>query len=185
MKTAEDFDLDDDPIDDLIRAYYELQGGALQLFESEGRAYAERCEACGEKDRTMDRMGNQVCANHRCGALWPYVVKMISHGEVQKSGRPQGYENRLAGLVPVGYALNQMLRDRERWRWAAQVLVGYAITANGYDDIAEHANRFGWPHPQGGAWTDKRCRAAASAARRELRKRMKRERHLSGPGATP
>jgi hypothetical protein len=171
---------DEDSLDDRIRAYYELQGCALSMTEGEAFAYAPKCETCRRPERNKETaevvgrklgpLGYQVC--RKCGALWPYVTVVLPRGDYQKSGRPQGYENKLAGLAPLGYELNRMLRD-DHWRWATQVLVGYATTSNGFDDIADHANRFSWPHPRGGVWNEARCRAACVGARRELRARMK------------
>ena len=182
-------DDDKDPIDDRVRAYYEMLGIAQRMVESEGRAYADKCFACGrnkvkrnrakeivKENTTIGSNGDRICASKKCAATWGYAEVIVPKGIVQKAPRPGDFENRIASLAPLGYALNQMLRDKERWRWPAQVLVGFCTTVAGYDDLADHANEYAWPHPSEEGWTEARARAAASAARRELRKRMR------GPG---
>ncbi len=97
------------------------------------------------------------------------------------------YEDRLVGLVDLGYHLNQMLRD-DYWRWPTQVLVGHVVTSCGYAEIAIHANAYEWPTRRGGEWSETMARYAAHGARRELRNRLSngaQKRGLEEIGANP
>ncbi len=168
-------------LDDRIAAYFQLHGQGQDLVDSTGRVYDAACSRCCSVTRHW-KPSEEVWVCGHCGERWGYEDVEILKGEVcrrSKQGkpipapRPGEYENRLVGLVELGYHLNVMLRA-DHWRWPTQVLVGHAITSCDYREIAIHATAYGWPNRRGGEWTEAGARQAASRARCELRARLSR-----------
>jgi len=166
-------------IDVQICAYYSLHGQGQNMVDSAGRIYAKVCEECAGSVRHGTNDGSWVCGH--CGSPWGYDDVEIFKGEVarrSRGGKPVPaprlgeYEEALAALAHFGYHLNAMLRDAH-WRWATQVLVGNALTSCNYEEIALHANHYGWPTGDDDPWTAVRCEFSAGKARKELRIRLR------------
>ncbi len=168
-------------LDDQIARYYCLHGAAQCVVDSSGRVYDKACSECGFTVRHWkESEGIWVCGH--CPAPWGYEDVEVLKGEVCRRSKTRGmvthavpaprpgeYENRLAGLAHLGYHLNAMLRDGY-WRWPTQVLVAHVVTSCGYEEIAIHANAYGWPVQ--GEWTESKCRWWSDRARGELRRRL-------------
>ncbi len=175
-------------IDVQICAYHALLGQGQSIIDSTGTIYSEACE-CGATLRHWKDDGELwVCG--KCGVSWQHDDHDIFKGEVSKqsrngkpvqTSRPGEYEDRLAALAHFGYHLNQMSTDAY-WRYPTQVLVGNALTSCGYEEIAIHANAYGWrgrlAHGEVGApeidygWTAARCEDWAGRAAQELSHRL-------------
>ena len=166
-------------IDERICQYYQLHGMAQNMVDSTGRVYDKACSKCGFVICHWKATEMKWVCGH-CGADWEYSDVEVLKGEVcraSRNGKPipapraGEYENNLAGLADLGYHLNAMLRD-EYWKWPTQILVAHAITSCSYEEIAEHANEYGWLTRRGGDWTEPGARLAAVRARRELVSRL-------------
>lgn len=172
-------------IDVQICAYYQLHGQGQNMVDSRGTVYAKTCASCDFRIRNWKEDGQLWVCGH-CGEKWESEEHEIIKGHVARRSRTTGkrchtipaprageYEDRVVGLAHFGYHLNQMLRDGY-WRFPTQVLVGFALTSCLYENIAEHANQYGWPTPrmERNAWSATRCEWWAGRARGELRRRL-------------
>ncbi len=166
-----------DSLDNLVRRYFMLQGRGLDIVDSRGFLYDERCSRVfRDKTKCASRLSvwkdteqRWVCG--RCGESWPLHEAFVLKRVVQRSPRAGEVEARMAELAELGHALNAMLRD-SFWRWETQVLVGYALTPATYADIAMHARVYGWKSRSGRDWSEAMAKQGAQRARRELTRRI-------------
>ena len=159
-------------VDERICLYYQLFGKAQSIVDSTERMYDKACGTCrGNIRHWKSEEKIWVCGACPGGVEWGFKDIDILKGEMVGSRRPGQHEDKIAGLSHFGYHLNRMLRD-DAWKWSAQLLIGHALTSCSYEEIAEHANTYGWPTKRGGAWSEDRARRDASLARKELRKRL-------------
>lgn len=179
-------------IDLQICAYHALLGKGQNVIDSQGTIFDSACE-CGATLRHWKEIGELwVCG--KCGVPWPHEEREIFKGEVCRqsrngkpvpASRPGEYEDRIVNSAHFGYHLNKLLDD-EYWRYPAQILVGNALTSCSYEEIATHANAYGWRGRLGrgelGApeidygWTAARCEDWAERAAIELSSRLGRRR---------
>ncbi len=159
-------------IDERICLYYQLFGQGQNIVDSTERLYDKHCGTCKgtiRHWRTTEKVW--VCGACPGGVLWGFQDIDILKGETDRPRRPGQHENKIAGLAHFGYHLNRMLRD-ERWRYPSQLLIGHALTSCTYDEIAEHANQYRWPSPNGDPWSESMCKWWADRARGQLRRRI-------------
>lgn len=156
-------------VDGMVRAYFCAIEHAQNPASEYVTVYARKCGECGCPNRTIDATGPWRCANHRCGAEWPSVPDVpMPRGLVQSTPRPGRVDDRMADMAPIGIALNEMLAD-PRHRYDAQCLVGYALTAATYRDLALFARAARWP---GRRWTEHGVDHALRSARTEFLRRL-------------
>lgn len=139
----------------------------------EGRYYFKTCRAmrrttkgtrarCGSKLKHATVDGNYVCG--RCGAAWPFEIRVQLKGAFQVSRRVGASEARLTTLVEVGHLIERMHRSR-RWRW--QMRCFWAVTFGLRWDLA-CSQMIRAPF----AWTKSRFYKLAVEGRVEFRRRL-------------
>lgn len=155
--------------DGVVRLYFCSLEKAQNLVDEYARVYAKVCGECDSREREIGAAtGEQICANHRCGAKWPFDLAPVPRGIVQCSPRPSRVDEKAVRMAPAGIAINGMLAD-ETWRWPMQALIAHAVTSATREEISRHARAHGWP---GRAWTPGSTAWAIRHARGELMRRL-------------
>ena len=170
-----------DQIKKEAKAFYEAAVAEFEQDESEFGGRSDAPNLAKWIDRT-EKLSTRV---QGISAKWGHKDHVVPKGKVGRRSKTRGmvthavpaprasdFGNHLAEYAEFGYALNQMLDDDDYWKFPTQILVGYATTTADYSEIADHANRYGWPSRSGKKWTKDMSRDCARNARRELASRI-------------
>jgi len=116
--------------DSWIAYYYRMKDSfgapAMDLVDSTGRVYEERCAGCGGSVKHGTKRGVIVCGH--CGEPWPYVDRHVLKGHYSRTRRANGFDVKHAGYFDVARLLHRFLAD-ERWYWPARM---YVASVNGF-----------------------------------------------------
>jgi hypothetical protein len=154
--------------DALICAYYRLHGRALPSYGEEHLVFGKACEKCESKRSDWKPTEERWVCGH-CGEDWPKYLQTQLRARPENP-RPGVTEDFLLAVLPVGIAINGMLRERE-WSWEARVLVAVALSGCSLEDLLLVAKAQGAPFR-----TVERLEDALRRARREFTRRLERYR---------
>lgn len=103
--------------DGWIQWYFDVKDSfgapALTYIDSVGRIYAKRCQKCRGKVRHATSAHGWVCGH--CGAAWRYWDRCLSKGEIQKSLRPHGFDERHARYFDVARLFYLFINGSKPW----------------------------------------------------------------------
>ena len=141
---------------------------ALKYVDSIGRVYGKACAQCEGTRRETRSDGAYICANHRCGKLWPYEDCMILKGIVQKSARVIDFGTINARYFDVAALLHRFLRD-EQWQWDAKLYTANTLGYSVRDLSVQFPAAF---EDAPGAFSKSAVMRRIAAAREEWRRRL-------------